>query len=373
MGFFDNLRNLRTQADEPAPQVSAAFENQFLPNWWMPGVPRVSRRRAMQIAAVARSRNLICGTIGAMPIGRFSRIDNRRLPDIPLQFQPDPDYPSSVTWSYVVDSMVFFGGAYVQIVSTYADGRIQHFRWLDPELITEVVDNNMKIVGYAYDGKELPRSGVGSVVYFPSYEDGVLTRAGNTLATAEALEAAAKRAADEPLPQVVLQNSGVDLPSTKITDLLNAWKNARQSRATAYLNANLDIKTLGFDASQMQLVEARQFHASEIARAMNLPPYFLGAEYASSMTYANVENERRNLIDLTLKPYIVAIENRLAMPDFSVSTTAFRFDLDSFARGNALDRVNVTKTLLETGIIDISEARQMEDLSPRGNENASNI
>lgn len=326
----------------------------------------------MTVPAVARARNLIAGTCGALPLHRYNRFDWRRLPDIPLQFSPDPAYPGSVTWSYIFDSMIFYGGAYCQVTSMYSDNKIQHFRWLDPSLIQENTDANMNITSYSYDGVNLPVSGVGSVIYFPSFEDGVLSRAGRTIETAIELEEAASRAAKEPAPQVVLKNEGVSLPAAKIQDLLAGWKAARRERATAYLDASMKIETVGFDPASQQLVEARRYHAAELARVMNLPEYYLGAQM-SSMTYSNVESERRNLVDFSLLPYLVAVENRLNMPDFSTRDVVFRFSLDEFLRGSAMERVDVTIKLLEAGIIDVNEAREFEDLAPRGNENASNV
>lgn len=374
MGILDSFRAIRTTDVQPTlePQVRAAFENQFLPTWWSTSIPRISRQRAVTVPAVMRSRNLIAGTIGSLPLHRYNRFDGRRLPEIPLQYQPDPSWPASTFWAYVVDSMIFYGGSYCQIISLYADNKIQHLRWLDPSLVQEIVDHNNKVVGYNYDGTDLPRTGVGSVIYFPSFEDGVLARGGKTIETAIELEDAANRAAKEPAPQVILKNEGVSLPSAKIQDLLAGWKAARRERATAYLDASMKIETVGFDPRSQQLVEGRQFHASEIARLMNLPGYYLGAEM-TSMTYSNVESERRNLVDFSLLPYMVSVQDRLNMPDFSTRDVQFRFGLEGFLRGNALERVDVTVKLLESGIIDIDEAREFEDLAPRGNENASNI
>lgn len=366
MGILDTFRELRTSDTLPEPQVSAAYENIFNTNWWsaQPTI-RVSRGRAMGVAAVNRGRNIICGTAGSLPLRRYSRIDNRLLPEIPLQIQPDPAYPATTTWSYIFDSMLFFGTAYCEVLSLYSDNRIQYFRWLDPELITENTDNNGKIISFNYNGKQMPASGVGSVITFPSFTDGVLIY-GRTIETAIELEEAANRAAKEPAPQVVLQNTGVDLPASKIQDLLTGWKAARRERATAYLNAHMDIKTIGFDARAQQLVEARQFHAGELARLMSLPPHFLGAE-ANSMTYTNTEGTRRDLVDLTLMPFLRAVESRLNMPDFGPRDIVFRFSLDEFLRGNATERVKVVTDLLAAGVIDLSEARMMEDLAPRGN------
>lgn len=368
MGVLDTLRSLRSVNNPlPAPQVAAAYENTFVPTWWSSGIPRVSRDRALTVPAVSRARNLIAGVGGSLPLRRYSRFDRRQLPDLPFQFQPDPAYPGSVTWSYIIDSMLFYGQSYCQVISLYADGRVQHFRWLDPSLIQENVGRNNEIIGYNYDGADLPRSGVGSVIVFYSFNDGVLTTSGRTIETAIELEEATNRAAKEPAPQVVLKNEGVSLPAAKIQDLLAGWKAARRERATAYLDASMKIETVGFDPRSQQLVEAREYHANELSRAMNLPPFFLGAE-ANSMTYQNTESIRRDLIDFSLQPYLTAIEARLNMPDFSSRDQLFRFDLDIFLRGSARERVEIIKTLLEIGVISVEEARAFEDLAPRGND-----
>ncbi|NCV64192.1 MAG: hypothetical protein EBW49_09845 [Betaproteobacteria bacterium] len=44
---------------------------------------------------------------------------------------------------------------------------------------------------------------------------------------------------------MVLKSTGTNLPSERISALMNSWKTARQSRATAFLNADVDISTIG--------------------------------------------------------------------------------------------------------------------------------
>ncbi len=43
----------------------------------------------------------------------------------------------------------------------------------------------------------------------------------------------------------------------------------------------------------LTLNQARQYMASEIARACNLPEYYVGGNAGGSMTYSNVTAERR--------------------------------------------------------------------------------
>jgi HK97 family phage portal protein len=172
--------------------------------------------------------------------------------------------------------------------------------------------------------------------------------------------------AEEPNPAMYIKNSGVDLPANQVSALLSNWKQARQQRSTAYLSGNLDVQTFGFDATQMELSANRMNTATEIARLMNIPAWYLNAESTSS-TYSNTIQERRSLIDLSLSPYLIAVEQRLSMDDITPITQRVRFEIEEYLRGTPMERIDVTVKLLEAGIINIDEARAMEDLAPRGN------
>jgi hypothetical protein len=89
------------------------------------------------------------------------------------------------------------------------------------------------------------------------------------------------------------------------------------------------------------------------------------------MTYSNVTAERRSLLDFGLRPYISIIEDRLSMDDVTPRNQIVRFAIDDFLRGNPMERVDITIKLLDAGIIDVNEARAMEDLAPRGDQPAT--
>lgn len=326
-----------------------------------------TRREAMSVPAVARARNVIAGTVGSLPIERYSGITGQHLASQPLFYQPDRSSPRSVTYAWLADSILFYGIGYLQVTETYAeDGRPARARWIDPLRVSVKLDPSGTMVeGYSLDAAQLPSSGVGSLIAFPGVDEGLLNRAGRTIRTAIELENAAKRAAEEPSPQTVISSTGVDLPEHKVTELLTKWKQARRIRATAYLYSGLKVDSFGFDPKAQQLVEARQFMASEIARAANIPAWYLNAETAS-MTYSNTEQERRTLVDMSLRPILSAIEDRLSMEDVSARSVSVRFDLDDFLRGSAAERVDITIKLLDAGLITLDEAKAREDLSPEG-------
>lgn len=367
MGIFDQFRKPVEIKAELAPSVNKAVA--YTP-WGIIDSYSVTRETAMQVPSVARARNVICNTLGSIPLELYAR-DGRQMRNPSWMEQPDLNTPRSVTMAWTIDSLAFFGRAYWQVTNTYAeDGRPSRFQWIDPRRITwETNSSNTQIAQYFVDLNPVPMAGVGSLITFQALDDGVLARGGKTIATAHALENAAYNASQDPVPMGILKNTGFDLTDDQIISSLNAWKQARKSKSTAYLNSNFEYQTVGFDSKQMQLVEARSHIASEIARMMNVPAYVVGADQMSNMTYSNAVDVRKDLVNNTLRGYITAIEDRLNMVDITATGTYVRFDLDDYLREDAKTRTEIVTTLLSNGIIDINEARGMEDLAPRGAEN----
>lgn len=337
--------------------------------------PYTTRQEAMEVPAVARARSIICGTAASLPLRAFNKMNGAQIEGRTILTQPDPALPTAVMMSWTFDDLVFHDVAYWQVLELSAeDNRPTRARRIDPMRISYNTEgyNNVIINGFFLDGQQLPMAGVGSlIVFYGLGTGGILTRAGRTIKTALDLEKAVSRMAEEPNPAMYIKNSGVDLPASQVSALLSNWKAARAQRATAYLSGNLEVETFGFDASQMELSANRMNTATEIARLMNIPAWYLNAESTSS-TYSNTLQERRSLIDLSLMPFLIAVEQRLSMDDITPSTQKVRFEVEEYLRGTALERIEVTGRMLELGLIDINEARQMEGLAPRGSETNAN-
>lgn len=342
------------------------------PTWWpnslhwpeLDALDYATRAQAMQVPTIARARNLLAGTVAELPLGRFDR-DGHALDPSPFLDQPDRSTPRAVLLAWTLDDLLFHGFAYWRVVELYReDGRPARVERVHPERVDNVVDNDgWTITHRTVDGRRVPDRGVGRLLVFQALDEGLLARAGRTVLTALALERAARRYADEPLPASVLKNTGADLPATKVTELLSRWRQARRDGSVGYLNASIDLERVGWSAGELQLVEARQHLAVELARVVGVPAWFVGADTGSSMTYSNVTAERRTLIDYSLRPYLAAIEQRLTMPDVVPSPVQVRFDLDGFLRGDPRERAEVLAILLDRGVITVDEARAREDLA----------
>jgi hypothetical protein len=376
MGLLD-VFSLTSQVTAAQPSTVTAAIN-VLPNQYfapMFASPFTTRQEAMEVPAVARARSIICGTAASLPLHAYNKTTNAEIYGRTILEQPDPALPTAVTMSNTFDDLVFYDVAYWQVLSVSPDdGRPVNARRIDPQRVTYNTEGLSGIVidGFWVDGVQVPMQGVGSlIVFYGLGTGGILSRAGRTIKTALDLEKAVSRMAEEPAPAMYIKNSGVDLPASQVSALLANWKAARMQRSTAYLSGNLEVQAFGFDATQMELSQNRMNTATEIARLMNIPAWYLNAESTSS-TYSNTLQERRSLIDLSLMPYLIAVEQRLSMDDITPMTQRVRFEVEEYLRGTPMERIEVTGKMLELGLIDINEARAMEDLAPRGSETNAN-
>jgi HK97 family phage portal protein len=203
---------------------------------------------------------------------------------------------------------------------------------------------------------------------------GVLDSAGTTIKAAYDIQRAAAVSAATPMATTVLKNNGADLPESQIQGLLASWKASRASRSTAYLTSTLSVENVGFSPKDMMYNEASQYLATEIARAMNVPAYYISADMNNSMTYQNILDGRKEFVAYSLQPYISAIEDRLSMNDITNSQNEVRFAVsDSFLRADDQARLDVIEKMLNLNLITVEQARQMEQLTPLGDTSAINI
>jgi HK97 family phage portal protein len=321
----------------------------------------------MAIPTIARARGILCSTVASLPMEQYSKLNGAHLPTPSVINQPDPRVPGSAIYAWLAEDLLFHGVGYGQVLEQYGDtGRVRSWTRIAPDRVTQKLNHlQTEIIGYQVDGSIVPTQGVGSLVVFYGLDEGILNRAGRTIRAAHALEQAAETFAKEPVPLQVLKSNGTNLPAERIAKLLEAWRAARLNKSTAFLNADVELQALGIDPAKLQLNEARQYVALELARACNLPAYFVSAE-TTSMTYSNTQSERRGLIDFSLRPILTSIEQRLSMPDFVSSTTEIRFSLDDFLRGNALERAQVYQILNTIGAMSVEQIREEEDLIDNG-------
>ena len=336
----------------------------------------IDRNFALQVASVSRCRNLIAGVISSIDLALYKKSTGEKLGSPVWLEQPDQRQPRSVTIAATVDSLIFYSVAYWRVTSLYADdGRPSGFEWVANNRVTFTTNQyGTEVKDYFVDGQLVPMGGIGSLVTFQSLIPGVLQTAGTTIKAAWDIQRAASVSAATPMATTILKNNGADLPETQIQGLLAGWNSARKNRSTAYLTSTLTAENIGFSPRDMMYNEASQYLATEIARAMNVPAYYISADMNNSMTYQNILDGRKEFVAYSLQPYISAIEDRLSMNDITNSQNQVRFAVDdTFLRVDAKDRLDIIEKMLNLNLISVEQARSMEQLTPLGDASATNV
>jgi HK97 family phage portal protein len=365
MGIFS--RKPQILEAQAAPQVMG--EN--LPSLYSSLTLRVSRKEAMSVPSVARARNLICGTVASIPLEYYSKKTGEIIGAPKWINQLSKNQPSFITLTWIVDSLLFYGVSYLRVTERYQeDQRPSQFEWIANSRVTFTTDlEGIMITQYYVDAAPISMN---DIVTIQGFDEGVLERAGRTIQSAIDVNKASAISASTPMASGILKNTGADLPPAEVSGLLAAWKRSRQNNSTAYLTSTLEFQPVQFSPKDMLYAESIQSLSTEIARAMNVPAYLLSSEANTSLTYSNIQDERKQFFALSIEPYVQAVQARLSMDDISTSGHEVRFAVyDTFLKNDPLVELQVIEKLLTLGLVTTEQAMEMSDLTPNGSEGIS--
>ena len=356
MGLFN--RNVEAAQPETVDASLQPYYSGQAPLFYLSDTT-ASRAEAMSVPTINRAVSII-QTIGSLPMHVRNEGTGMKVEPQPRVInQPDPRIAGSVFWSWIISDLFFHPTAYAYATDRYADtGRIRAMERIAPERVTiQTNAQSTEITAYMIDGKYVDAA---NLVVFAGCSEGLLSRAGRTIKAAAALESAALDFALNPNPQMIVKSNGTSLPPDRVSKLMQALSR-RIKKSFVYLNADVSLDSFGYDPKNLQLNEARNYVALELARATGIPAYFVDAQQ-STFTYSNALDKRRDLIDFAFRNYLSIIEQRMSFADFVPAGQQVRFDLDDFLRGSLAERIAAYKTLYEIGAMSIDEIREEEDL-----------
>ncbi|GAA3193989.1 phage portal protein [Dactylosporangium siamense] len=369
-GFWSTLLTGRVQAVSPdtAPALQPARhrfalgDNDF-PTWQalvggtaMTG--KVSRREAFAVPAVKRARDLVAGTIGTLPLHAINAAGEQVAHALLEQPESLQGLVRSVSVTRLVEDLIYDGRSLWLVVLRTSTGfpqvveRIEYGKWSQDETGTIRVD-----------GREMSPE---QIILFTSPCDPLLLAGAPAIRNLIRLEATAALYADSPEPASYFTPvDGVDPEDpAEVERLLTDWRNARKVRATAYVPGGLQLNTVDrMSPESMQLVAAREFSVTEIARLTGIDADWLSVN-TTSRTYANAQDARRSFVDFVLAPYLHAVEERLSLGDVTPRGQRVRFNLDGFLRADTLTRYQAHQIALNAGFLTVDEVRALEDRPP---------
>ena len=309
----------------------------------------MGRAEAMSVPAVAAARHRVCGTLARLPmrayLGDTDAAWGDGRPD--LLTQPDPAEPHQATLLKTLDDLFFDGSAYWGVTRLDSTtGRPSQVTYVPRQSIQVDQEGRVTIdTGFTTwlattQGRGILGTALDSpwVIYFAGPHPGLLNFGARTLRSGVRLDRAASRAADNPVPSIELhQTNDADMSDNDIRDLIRNWMSARRGEngGVGYTSAGIEAKAMGQQPEQL-LINGRNQQAVEIARLAGIPAASIDAGIpGTSLTYANLADRLRDLVDFGLQPYGVAITDRLSMDDCLPHGVAARFDYSSLTAPTA--------------------------------------
>jgi hypothetical protein len=331
----------------------------------------VTRQTALQVPAVVKALKTYTAPISAFGLREYR--NDEPIAARPLLLCPCSTLPYSAVMTRTVTDILLHDRAYWLVTARDWQGYPTSVQVMRVEDVNDLYVANTGIDPNIYPpsdpfyhlGNRVPTRDV--IKFYGDGTGGWLKTGAAIINTAAALEAAVLMYAQSPVAQVVLKNTGADLPAEQVDALLEAWEAARADHSTAYLNSTLEAHAMGINPAEMQMDQARNQSAIQVARLANLDPIWTGAGVpGSSLTYSNRIDLYRQLLDTALTPVMRNISERLSMTDVTPRGHSVRFDTTEFLRSNPVELANLINTLLPLGVITEDEARLILDLPQLG-------
>lgn len=362
MGFWDFVLGRPLTADavlEPAQTFSTVPASSpwdiLGPVSSMIGPPEtlyIDRALARQVPAVKRARDIVCGTLGGIPMEVVG-------PDYVVAFsqlmdQPERNVPRSVTWTRLFEDLFYDGIGWFRITENDYRGYPVKVQRLAPVDVT-VTDGVIRV-----GGRIVPAA---SVIRFDSPNGGVLTDGARAIRTLLKLENAASLYAEDPMPQGYFApvEDADPLDDVGVAELLASWKRARQAGVTGYVPAALKYNAVQFTPEQLQMNDARQHAVLEIARITGIDAEDLSVS-TTSRTYFNGQDRRMQRISDVLGPYSLAVTDRLRMRDVTPRGYEVRAQFEAFLRADDKTRLENYALAKDLGLYGIETIAAREGL-----------
>lgn len=301
--------------------------------WWA-----IDRAAAMRVPAVSRSRHLIVGTIGDLPL-RVLRAEDVVDPQPYWAYGTDGQLGDLTAedrhrfglvvgqspWDrmlWTVDDLFFYGlSCWYATRLDPADNRPTRMvrlpidRWDVDEETGAVVD---------IDGHPLPAERVRLI---PGPHDGILDFGRDTIITAGRLEHTVADVAAHPFRIELHQTTDVVLSDTERKALISETRLAlSQNDGVLFTNSAIETKEHRLDSGDL-LIGGRNAAAVDVARHASIPAALIDATSAgASLEYATLQGRNQQWIDYGLVLYMDAVEARLGMDDVVPAGSRTAFD-----------------------------------------------
>ncbi len=295
----------------------------------------LARAGAMRVPAMARARNLTCGTIAALPLELLTGAtpapaavqpywcygtDGQRgtvSDENARKWQVYPQAPyHRMLWT--IDDLLFYGESLWLVTARLATGK--------PARMARVPFDQWEVIDGTLCDADADPFPIEDAVWIPGPNEGVLGYGASTLRMAYDLERNARDVAMRPLRLELHQTSAAEMTQDERAGAVGAVRTAMAANdGVLFTNNAVELIEHRVDSDALQL-GARNASAVDVARLANMPAMMIDATaQGASLEYQTMTGRNQQWLDYGLSLYTDAVEARLSMDDVvpAGSRTAF--------------------------------------------------
>lgn len=367
--------------ENPRIPISSDSVSQYL-GWSDSITPaKVSVSSALGVPAVWGAVDFMSGTIASLPLNLYRKdADGQRskASDDPLHYllhdSPNGEW-TSFDWRKYSWWQTFTTGRSLSWIDKAPNGRIVGLWPMEPSKVEVIKRGTRKVYIFQEDsGRRLEYQADEIIDICWAVEPDQITAISPILKNKGAIglaialqEYASKLFLNGGVPPMSLEgpfNSPAGVANAA-RDMQGAIKEAAdQGRQVLPIPLNHQLKALGFNPEQGQLVDARLFSIQEIARVFSLPPVFL--QDLSKGTYANTEQQDLQLVKHTIGRWVNRMEQELNLKLFRGNRTRFvEHNVDGLLRGDFKTRMEGMSKAIQNSLMTPNEGRALDNRAPK--------
>ena len=342
----------------------------------------VNRDTALSVPAVWAAVNVLSSTIAALPLNLYQRNgdERERLNTSPLQrlihSAPNRRWTSYNWRKQMMQSILLEGRSYTWIDSP-TPGIVRGLWPLDPTSTTPKLDSSTGRMTYEYRASNnqvnptrvYDESEVIDIPWMLDFDGVHHIRPLDKLRRAVGLSIALEKYATGffesggvPPMQLTGPIKSAAAAQRAATEILNRLLR-RKNKSVMVLPDGHELKSIGYNPEQSQLMDARRFQIEEVARLYDLSPSFL--QDLTRSTFSNEEQKALHFVKHTVTQWITAIEQELNLKLFPNDPSRFvEFKAEGLLRGDFQTRMSGYATAIQNAINTPNEVRRRENLSP---------
>lgn len=378
MGFMDLFKseNRGVFDREGVRQSASNFFEQM--GWVVGSETPVTTESALGVPAIWAAVQFLSGTMAGLPLHVFKKTKegSERVTSgvAPIIGKAVSDGQTSFDWRKYGFEQVFTGGRFVSYIERNSAKRVVNIFPINPATLTIKSDGLRKIYVVKVSSDREVTYQANEVIDIPfmlkadmiSHRSPITT---NRRAVAMAIEAskyASKAFANGGVPPLVATGpfttgAGAQRASD---DIAKAMEEAnKDGRHVLTMPLGHELKVLGFNAKDMQMIESQRFSIEEVARMYSLPPVFL--QDLTHGTFSNTEQQDLHLVKHTINRWVTQMEQEMTLKLFGRNSNMYvRFNVDGLLRGDFATRMEGLSKAVQNALVTPNEGRALDERAP---------